>query len=146
MTIDKLIKPFIREDIYINYILPYLSNMFLNKIEKNNYLLKELKNFNLSEDNIFVNKIDIITFIKKHLCTYYMEDLVNIEYILFLNRKKYDFDLDIISTNIKKFTINYVYDNHIIIYANLNIIAKDFSLDNIKELLLEKKSDLKLII
>jgi hypothetical protein len=40
MTIDKIIKPFIDENIYIYHILPFLTNQYLNKNEKEYYINK----------------------------------------------------------------------------------------------------------
>jgi hypothetical protein len=85
MTIDKIIKPFIDENIYIYYVLPYLSNMYLTNNEKQEYLFKK----------IILEKINKI-FKKNNIIEIKNDNIINIS-----NNSGYRDDEDNIDIDIK---------------------------------------------
>jgi hypothetical protein len=72
MTIDKIIKLIIRKDIYINNIIPFLSNYYLNDNEKDDYLKLKFKKLiqNLLKKKYTLISDNIVEFRNKELAYY----------------------------------------------------------------------------
>jgi hypothetical protein len=72
MTIDKIIKLIIRKDIYINNIIPFLSNYYLNDNEKDEYLKLKFKKLiqNLLKKKYTLISDNIVEFRNKELAYY----------------------------------------------------------------------------
>jgi hypothetical protein len=110
MTIDKIIKPIIDDNIFKYHILPYLCNIYLSNEEKDIYLYNKI-------NNIINNKINKLC----ELNTYY-------------NKKYYENDFFCIKHYYNKLNLDILYITMIKhptltlyqIEINLYILKKDF--------------------